>query len=76
MKGLRIGSTIRNVSYSRSEKSSISSRITFPSRGKYVACWGKENESEQCHSWRDAGWEVESVDLKGEEVAFRKISPH
>ena len=42
---------------------------------KYSAWWGKERESEQCHAWLDAGWEVESVDLKAEEVAFRKISP-
>jgi len=43
---------------------------------KYSAWWGKERESEQCHAWLDAGWEIESVDLKAEEVAFRKISPH
>jgi len=43
---------------------------------KYVAWWGKESGSEQSHAWLDAGWEVESVDLKAEEVAFRKISSH
>jgi hypothetical protein len=42
---------------------------------KYSAWWGKERESEQCHAWLDAGWAVESVDLKAEEVVFRKSSP-
>ena len=42
---------------------------------KFGAWWGKNSDSEQSHSWRDAGWEVESVDLNAEEVVFRKISP-
>ena len=41
---------------------------------KYSAWWGKERESEQCHTWLDAGWEVQSVDLKTEEVVFWKTS--
>jgi hypothetical protein len=49
---------------------------------KYRAWWGTESgaltraESSQCHAWRDAGWEVESVDLRTEEVTFRKASTH
>ena len=39
---------------------------------KYAAWWGKDTDSEQCRAWRDAGWEVESVDLRSEEVVFRK----
>ena len=43
---------------------------------KYKAWWGNESASEhrQCNAWLDAGWEVESVDLKAEEVVFHKIS--
>jgi len=39
----------------------------------YVAWWGKQSESEQCRAWQDAGWEIETVDLKAEEVVFRRI---
>ena len=44
---------------------------------KYSAWWGNEraSDSRQCHAWLDAGSEVEGVDLKAEDVAFRKISP-
>jgi len=40
---------------------------------KYRAWWQNEGGS-QSHAWLDAGWEVESVDLRAEEVVFRKIS--
>jgi len=42
---------------------------------KYRAWWANEGDSRQGRSWLDAGWEVESVDLKAEEVVFRKSSP-
>ena len=48
---------------------------------KYRAWWGTVSgalsgaESSQCHAWRDAGWEVESVDFLAEEVTFRKHLP-
>jgi hypothetical protein len=47
---------------------------------RYRAWWGTEigaltgAEPSQCRAWRDAGWEVESADLKAEEVTFRKTS--
>ena len=49
---------------------------------RYRAWWGAESaalargESSQCHAWLVAGWEVESVDLRTEEVTFRKASTH
>jgi len=39
---------------------------------KYHAWWGNESDSRQSHAWLDGGWEVESVDLKLEEVVFRR----
>jgi hypothetical protein len=37
--------------------------------------WGNEQDasSRQCRAWLDAGWEVDSVDLKSERVVFRKV---
>jgi len=42
---------------------------------KYRAWWANEVDSHQSRAWRAAGWEVESVDLKAEEVAFRRKTP-
>ena len=42
---------------------------------KYKAWWVEQSASEQCRAWLDAGWEVESVDLRAEEVTFRRVSP-
>ena len=45
-----------------------------PSAGQYRPWWGNElnAESRQSHAWLDAGWKVESVDLKNKRVVFRK----
>jgi hypothetical protein len=42
---------------------------------KYRPWWGNElaSASRQCNAWLDAGWEVDSVDLKNQRVTFRKI---
>ncbi len=38
----------------------------------YRAWWKNEGCSRQSQAWLEAGWEVESVDLKAEEIIFRR----
>jgi hypothetical protein len=42
---------------------------------QYRPWWGNEvnAESRQCHAWLNAGWQVESVDLKAKRVVFKKM---
>ena len=37
--------------------------------------WGNEvgSSSRQCAAWLDAGWKVDTVDLKAGKVRFRKL---
>lgn len=43
---------------------------------RYRAWWSNEDEGShvQAHAWMDAGWRVESVNLTGEKVRFKKYS--
>jgi hypothetical protein len=42
---------------------------------QYRPWWGNEAnaESRHCRAWLDAGWQVDSVDLKNRRVVFRKV---
>jgi hypothetical protein len=46
-----------------------------PSASLYRPWWGNEAkaDSRHCHAWLDAGWEIDSVDLKAKRVVFRKV---
>ncbi len=47
-----------------------------PSARNHRPWWGNERSSNmhtQCKAWIEAGWEVETVDLQGETVRFRRV---
>ncbi|MGC2698375.1 MAG: hypothetical protein WA738_21515 [Candidatus Angelobacter sp.] len=46
-----------------------------PAASQYRPWWGNETKaaSRQCRAWLDAGWQIDSVDLKAKRVVFRKV---
>ncbi len=44
-----------------------------PSARLYKLWWWNGGQGRQSYGWRNAGWRAEGVDLKSEEVTFRKI---
>jgi len=44
-----------------------------PSASQYRPWWGNEVKpsARQCRAWLDAGWKVDSVDLKARRVIFK-----